>query len=632
MNFRTTVVLLVVLALFAGAYIYVTKAYPAVEEGKTPTLLGAFEQARVERLRVDNQEMGYRVEVARTGPDAWKMTYPLEDAPADEALVSQILSAVAYNTRKPVSEFPAGTAANLEAYGLAKPRAVLDFELKAAEGKPGTRLRLLVGGEDIRKDDLFCGVGPPLLPGKEAEWKPTGVVRTPANVWNSVNKTVDQYRDPRAFSIRSMDAESFDVFRDGALALSLVKEEGAWQERAPRRERADRFVADGFLGQVLGWRIARFHENAPGPDANYGLDPPRIEIVVREGSKTERLRIGKEHPDGLLARRADSKFVWALKPEDVKGLEKNPEEFLDRKLFRFFSDEATEVRLGRPEGEIVLAREGGSRSFRLKLPKELETASDRTDGLLADLEKLEIASFEPPIVAPGDSRPASGPVLDEALKRYGLDAPPRWIQVAAKGKPAKILVGKREGESWFVRREGSENVGRMKGEDLERLFSREALHYLTREIVSLSEFDLAAIEVEASRPPETQPASAPTQPSGEVRKARWIREEGGKWKREASEGTASAPSDSAAFTAALDSIVHLKGDEARAWSAEGFPFDKPLAVLRYWKGTPASRPAAGAPPAAEVKIAEREGSVAVGPSGVVYAIASDLVARIRALP
>src|SRR5213593_942716 len=98
MNFRTTLVLFVVLALFAGAYLYVTKAFPATEEGKSPSLLGAFEQARVEKVRVDNQQAGYRVELVRQGPDAWKMIYPLEDAPADEALVSQILSAVAYNT------------------------------------------------------------------------------------------------------------------------------------------------------------------------------------------------------------------------------------------------------------------------------------------------------------------------------------------------------------------------------------------------------------------------------------------------------------------------------------------------------------------------------------------------------
>ncbi len=635
MNFRTTVVLLVVLALFGGAYLYVSKAHPATEEGKAPTLLGAFEQAAVERLRVDNQQMGYRVEFVRKGPDAWTMTYPLQDAPADEALLSQILSAVAYNTRKPAADLPAGGGGGLEAYGLAKPRAVLDFEMKGAEGKAPTRLRLLVGGEDIMKDDIYCGVGAPVEAGKEGEWRPTGVVRTPANVWNSVNKTVDQYRDPRVFSVRSFDAQSLKVFRDGTLALALGKEENAWHLQAPRRERADRFVADGFVAQILGWRIARFHENAPGPDGNYGLEPPRVEIVVQEGSdKTERLLIGKEVPEGVLARREGSKFIWTLKPEDVKALEKNPEDFLDRKLFRNFSDEVNEVRIGRPEGEVVLAREGaGSRAFRLK-PKDQATAADRTDALLADLEKLEIAGFEPPILAGGDTRPTSGPALDEALKRYGLDAAPRWIQVAAKGKPTKVLVGKREGEFLFVRREGSANVGRMKAEDLERLLGRDALHYLSREVVSFSEFDLSAVEIEAKPAPETQPAADPaTRPAGATRKARWSREEGGKWMRQAAEGTASAPAEDPAFTKEVESIVRLEGDEARAWTGEGFPFEDPLLVVRYWKGSPTSRPAADAAPSEQVKIAEHEGaSVALAPSGTVFTIPSDLVARLRALP
>ncbi|MGH7152106.1 MAG: DUF4340 domain-containing protein, partial [Planctomycetota bacterium] len=604
MSFRTTVVLLVVLALFGGAYLYVSKAHPASEEGKAPTLLGAFEQTQVERLRVDNQQLGYRVEFVRQGPDAWKMTYPLEDAPADEALLSQILSAVAYNTRKPASDLPAGGGSDLEAFGLAKPRAVLDFEMKGAEGKSSTRLRLLVGGEDIKKDDIFCGVGPPVEAGKEGEWRPTGIVRTPSNVWNSVNKTVDQYRDPRVFSVRSFDAQSLEIIRDRALLLALAKEDNAWHLRAPRRERADRFVADGFVSQVLGWRIARFHENAPGPLSDYGLDPPRIEIVVHEGSeKTERLLIGKEHEDGLLAKRDGSKFIWALKPEDVKAIEKNPEDFLDRKLFRNFSDEVSEVRIGRPEGEVVLAREGaGSRAFRLK-PKDLSTAADRTDALLADLEKLEIAGFEPPIPSGGDTKPASGPALDEALKRYGLDAAPRWIQVAAKGKPTKVLVGRREGEVLFVRREGSENIGRMKAEELERLLSRDALHYLSREVVSFSEFDLSAIEIEAKPAPETQPATAPaTATATATRKARWVREEGGKWVRQTAEGTASAPAEDPAFTKEVESIVRLKGDEARAWSGEGFPFEEPLLVVRYWKGSPTSRPAADAAPTEQVKV------------------------------
>ena len=103
--------------------------------------------------------------------------------------------------------------------------------------------------------------------------------------------------------------------------------------------------------------------------------------------------------------------------------------------------------------------------------------------------------------------------------------------------------------------------------------------------------------------------------------------------RQAAEGTASAPAEDPAFTKEVESIVRLKGDEARAWTGEGLPFEDPLLVVRYWKGSPTSRPAADAAPSEQVKIAEHEGaSVALAPSGVVFTIPSDLVARLRALP
>jgi len=120
-------------------------------------------------------------------------------------------------------------------------------------------------------------------------------------VLSDMERKPEELREKGVDVFNPWEAERLRV-RAGSLEIALHKdEEGRWRFVSEKKEEADSSKVESFLRQIDGLQAVEFIDR-PGPDAAYGLDEPRAEIVIglkELGGKAREVtvRIGAEDGD-----------------------------------------------------------------------------------------------------------------------------------------------------------------------------------------------------------------------------------------------------------------------------------------------------------------------------------------------
>ncbi|HEU4381853.1 MAG TPA: DUF4340 domain-containing protein [Anaeromyxobacteraceae bacterium] len=443
---RTAVLTLALLVAAAGALalaFYLVER-PAQREKVTKEEEEKVLQVRrdqVRALRLSGKEPEVRLERAGGG---WRVTAPVK-APADPVAADALLdSLLGLRRRQRVAEPDAG----LGAFGLDPPRMRLWLELEGGETR-----ELEVGEESSFDGSLFVrAAGGP-------------VVSVGPGTRYALEKGLLDLREKQLFAVEEKDLTRLEVKRP-KLALALVREGGEWWLAAPIAERADDSAVGRLVSALRSLRAARF-DDAPGPDAGYGLDRPRWTVTARGPGETVRtLEVGaapkakgaavKEAETAaaaeLWARVSGSPSLAALPAGAARDLDLDLWALRDKALLRFEPDAVAVVRVERG-GEALEARraapapDGGlSREWALAAPKAGPAAAWKVSGLLYSLQSLKAARF-------ADER-------GMRLAEHGLSPPAAVVTLLGPGGETlgRLEVGKPAGEETFVRGSASPRI------------------------------------------------------------------------------------------------------------------------------------------------------------------------------
>lgn len=259
MNFKTTLVLLVLLVL-AGAAVLFTRGggeEPADSaDAEAGRRLFELDQSDVIEVAVI-PSAGDRFVLEKSGGQ-WRLTEPVS-APAEPFEVDSLVSALV-NLR---SRGSVGSDASSAATGLDDPTYRIELT-----GAGGSKHTLAVGQKSAVGDILYVSAGDE----QQAE-----VVD--ASLYEQLEKSASDYRRKQLVAVPSHEVKQLTVARpDGKLVLEKHGEQ--WQIVEPVKMPAEQSEVDDVIFTATGLRAEEFVSEDPSQAGGYGLMTPRLSVTL----------------------------------------------------------------------------------------------------------------------------------------------------------------------------------------------------------------------------------------------------------------------------------------------------------------------------------------------------------------
>jgi len=416
MRVRTTIVL-VLLLLGLGAYVYLVEYPQAEQDAKKKTL---FEFKADDATDVALAYADREIDLKKSGDD-WRITKPI-DAPADATTVKNLVTAIAECEVKRTLK---DAASDLAQYGLDKPLVTVTLKLgdrALPEFRVGKNTPVGFSTYVQKMDDK-------------------AIVLTSSAFRSGMDKQVKDLRDKTIVTFADNEVQTVHISGDGK-DLTLARKDDNWTIEQPEKYAADASTVRSFLSTLRSMRAVDFADDHPTDLSTYGLDAPRLTITLALGKDNaeKRVLIGKESTVAdkkeLYVQRSGQPTVYTVSDWVMRDLNKGVADFRDKTVLAFDRDKTTAVELRRPDGAHVKLVHGADKKWSVEgagPPKETAISQYLTD--LHDLKGHEIVADHPAdLAAVGLGQPALTVVV------FGEDSKP--IGTVLLG--ARDVEGKKE--------------------------------------------------------------------------------------------------------------------------------------------------------------------------------------------
>jgi len=411
MRFRTTL-LLIVLLLGLGGYVYWVEYPQAQEEAKKKTL---FDVKGDDVQEVSLVYADREIALKKSGED-WRITKPL-DVAADATAAKNLANAIAEcEVKKELTD----ASADLAQYGLDKPFVTVTVKLKDKE------LPAVAVGKNTP-------VGFSTYLQKADDKK---VVLTSSAFRSGVDKQVKDLRDKTILAVEDQDVHKI-VLHSGDKDITLAEKDGTWTIESPGPYPADATVVRQLLTTTRSMRAVDFPDEAPTDLTTYGLDHPRLTVTLITGKDNaeKRVLLGKEKEKNELYVQTNVRpTIYTVSDWVFRDLNKPVNDFRDKTLLAFDRDKVTAVTVQHKDGAQFKLTRGDDKQWKVEGTdgKPSEQAISQFFGDLHDLKGYEIAADQP-----------------TDLSQFALDQPTLTLTVLAEdGKPVgSVLVGQSSGQA-----------------------------------------------------------------------------------------------------------------------------------------------------------------------------------------
>lgn len=410
MRFRTTILLILVL-VGLGAYVYFVEYPKAEQEAKKKTL---FELKADDATEVTLDYGDRKIVLKKSGND-WRISEPL-DTPADATTVKNLVTAIAEcEVKRDIKD----ASSDLSLYGLDKPFVTVTVKLADKE------LPAFMVGKNTP-------VGFSTYVQRADDKK---IQLTSSGFRTGMDKKVKDLRDKTIIDFADSDVQRIDVSGDGK-QLQLVQKDDQWSIEQPAAYAADGSAVHSFLSTLRSMRAVDFADDNPSDPSAYGLDNPRLKITLHLGKDNaeKSVVLGKENDKKeIYVQRGGQPTVYTVSDWVFRDLNKTSADFRDKTLLAFDRDKVAAAELKRKDGSHVKLVHGANKQWQLEgiegKPADTVITQYLTD--LHDLKGYEIAADQP-----------------ADLAQFGLDQPQLTLTVYGEENKAAgtVLLGARESD------------------------------------------------------------------------------------------------------------------------------------------------------------------------------------------
>ena len=318
----------VVLAALTGA-LYWSNRHPASENTAkasvdTPPKILNLKQEDIFKIEI-KKKGGEELALAKTDAGRWQITAP-KPLGADQEAVSSLLSSVSsLNSDRLVDD----KATDLSQYGLGQPSLELDVTIK--DSKPQ---KLLLGDETPAGSAVFA----------KLEGDPRVFTIASYNK-SSLDKTANDLRDKRLLTLDFDKLSQVElVTRKQDIQFGRNKQE--WQIVKPKPSRADNFQVEEIVRKL---REAKMETASSDADARkaaaaFASGTQVGTAKVTDAASTQELQIRKSKDD-YYAKSSAVPGIYKVPSDMGTGLDKNVDDFRNKKLFDFGYDDPNKIEL-----------------------------------------------------------------------------------------------------------------------------------------------------------------------------------------------------------------------------------------------------------------------------------------------
>jgi hypothetical protein len=322
-RYRNTIILLVVLGLFVGAYAILNNKSTDDGEGNDSGEVSILnlDRDKIVEMTIENGEdtlvfVKENVKVKENDTEVekkvWKISSP-KDFRIDSSQVDSIeINVSTVKAEKIVEE----NSSDFAQYGLDKPVTI------TVKMDDGTVYAIELGNETPTKSGFYA---------KEKGSGRVFIIDTYTG--NKLKAGINDVRDKRLFTVSSDEITGLSFERDGQLVFSSKKiGDSQWEMTTPLRGNMDIMTVSTMLNALTQATVKEYIEANAADLGKYGLTKPAYAVEFETVSGKGKLLLGKENNKGedIFAMVDDSTEVVTLPIDGFTFLDKPLEEIIEK--------------------------------------------------------------------------------------------------------------------------------------------------------------------------------------------------------------------------------------------------------------------------------------------------------------
>jgi hypothetical protein len=253
--------------------------------------------------------------------------------------------------------------------------------------------------------------------------------------WKTASLAEVRASRPRVLTAAPETIEEVTVRSVSGDTTTLTKAGEAWRITAPVAAETDETAASAITRDLGNLEIRHVVDENPSDLKPYGLDPPRVEVIVKTSgdAQPKHVLIGDKTPAGenLYTKLASEKRVLLIAASFDETFNKTTWDLQDRRVLQIDRLQIDSLEVAGPDQKVALVK----RDLDWHLTQPLQTAGDL--GVVSELiAKLTAAQMQS-LAAPEATQ----------LAKYGLDKPVHTVTVGTGSSRATLHVGSRADES-----------------------------------------------------------------------------------------------------------------------------------------------------------------------------------------
>ena len=454
MNFRTTLIIIFLLAGIGGAYFLFFQESPdETSSNEKPTIHQVYGIARekVQQVEVTFADTAYQnLKLVKDATGNWQLESPFR-SDADSEKVNQMLDDMLNKRVKQTLE-----VTELTQYGLDTPSITLSLWTEKAS--PATTFFI---GKKAINFSVYA-----------KERSEAHIFLIESSALNDLTKAPTDLRDQSVikfnaetvsniqFSHRDKDSTS------GSSTINCEKRLDTWHVTYPIEAKADVQEIENLLSELRALQVSTFEADNTAANVaarleKSGLDTPRIQVKLTDGNNTYALDIGSVVPsengtqEHVYVKAVPQESIYTVSDDIYKLLNKSVFDLRDKRVIDFQRTDTTRIAISirrKQDRETTVCTKNYDNTWELQTPTgKVKADAKAVDDLLFGVDSLEATAF---IDDP-----------DKNLASYGLAPPSIEVAFTQRGqeKPAVLRIGDyTEDGTVYVKAEQSNQVAGVK--------------------------------------------------------------------------------------------------------------------------------------------------------------------------